>query len=86
MKFSIGPGESTLPALVAAKQLVINGAYPIVQVIKYITITKSITVTITYSSFGDATEEWSFHDSAINIPTVTEANPIDQYGDYKTTG
>lgn len=71
MNIYIDDKQSTLPALVAAKQLVLNTAYPTVTVHKFITSAKRIIVTIGTDAAGNVTERWSFEDSSIHIPTVT---------------
>lgn len=71
MNIYIDDKQSTLPALVAAKQLVLNTAYPTVTVNKFITSAKRIIVTIGTDAVGNVTEAWSFEDSSIHIPTVT---------------
>lgn len=70
MNIYIDDKQSTLPALVAAKQLVLNTAYPTVTVNKFITSSKRIIVTIGTDAAGNVTESWSFEDSSISIPTV----------------
>lgn len=52
--------QSTLPALVAAKQLVMNAAYPTVTVHKFITSARRILITVGMDGAGDITERWEF--------------------------
>jgi len=71
MRIYVEPTEATLPILTAAKQLVMNGTVPSAEVVKYITITKRIIINITEVN-ANIVETWSFENSAVHLPTVTE--------------
>ena len=64
MNIYVASKESTLPALVAAKQLVMNASYPEVEVHKFIAHSRCVIITLAADDKGNITESWKFEDTS----------------------